>query len=208
MDKEEIFNKNEFEEITAIEIWEKLYNKKLDNKKNILEYIEITKVLKKEIVSEDQIKETYYYIYKHIEGLKNTIKPNTMMHLKNSLKAQLGKYVKEKDPKPDNNFLQFFKEAYPPNNRRKDFTWVLMDINNISEEQIWTTLTYINRQCLNNKLSLTSNQKKDTVEMIDKLVGKNNIKYINDIKALKQLTDRLDISILSTGKTFKVIKAR
>ncbi len=204
MDKEILVNNNQFEELTASEIWEKLYDKELNCKKHILEYIDITRVLKKENASEDQIKDTYNYIYDHIEGLKDSIKPNTMMYLKNSLKSQLGKYVKEKDPKPVNHFIEFFKEAYPENKRRKDFTWVLMDINSISEEQIWTTLTYINRECLNNNLSLNSNQIKDIVEVIEKSVSKNNIKYINKIRSLKQLTERLNISIVSVGEIFKV----
>lgn len=204
MDEEIVLNKDELEGITAVEIWEKLYNKKLDCKQNILEYIDIAKVLKKENVKNKQIENTYNYIYEHIEALKVSVKPNTLMYLKNSLKSQFGKCVKEKDPKPVNHFIEFFKDAYPANSRRKDFTWVLMDINNISEEQIWTTLTYINRECLNNNLILNSDEKKDIVEIIKKLVGKNNIKYINDLRTLKQLMDILDISILSVGKAFKV----
>jgi ribosomal protein S8 len=205
MDKEELLNKNKFGELTATEIWEKLYNRELDCKKNILEYIDITRVLKKENASEEQITDTYNYIYKHIESLKDLIKPNTMMYLKNSLKSQFGKYVKDKDPKPVNYFLEFFKAAYPENNRRKDFTWVLMDINKISEEQIWTTLIYINRECLNNNLILNCDQEKDIIKMIKKLVAKNNMKYINDVRALKQFTDNLGISIISVGEGFKVI---
>jgi hypothetical protein len=204
MDKEILVDNNQFEGLTAAEIWEKLYNKKLNCKKHILEYIDMTRVLKKGNVSEDQIKDTYNYIYDNIEGLKETIKPNTMMFLKNSLKSQLGKYVKEKDPKPVNYFIEFFKEAYPENKRRKDFTWVLMDIDNISEEQIWTTLTYINRECLNNDLSLNSNQIKDIVEVIKKSVSKNNIKFINKIRSLKQLTERLNIYIVNVGGVLKV----
>lgn len=204
MNTEELLNNKELEGLTAAEIWERLYNKELNSKKTILEYIEITRVLKKGNASEDQIGDTYNYIYEHIEGLKDLIKPNTMMYLKNNLKAQLGKYVKEKDPKPVNHFIEFFKEAYPENNRRKDFTWVLMDINNISEEQIWTTLAHINRECLSNKLRLNSDQNKDIVEMIEKLVSKNNIKYINNLRSLKQLTDKLNISIVGEGKGFKV----
>jgi hypothetical protein len=204
MDKEILVDNNQFEGLTAAEIWEKLYNKKLNCKKHILEYIDMTRVLKKGNVSEDQIKDTYNYIYDNIEGLKETIKPNTMMFLKNSLKSQLGKYVKEKDPKPVNHFIEFFKEAYPEDKRRKDFTWVLMDIDNISEEQIWTTLTYINRECLNNDLSLNSNQIKDIVEVIKKSVSKNNIKFINKIRSLKQLTDRLNIYIVNVDGVLKV----
>lgn len=204
MDKEVVLNNTEFQKLTAHETWERLYNKELNCKKNILEYIDITKVLKKENVSEEQIKDTYNYIYEHIEGLKDSVKPNTLMYLKNNLKSQLGKYVKEKDPKPVNHFIEFFKEAYPEDTRRKDFTWVLMNINSISEEQIWTTLTYINRECLNKNLILNTNQKKDIVEMIEKLVSKNNIKYINNLKSLKQLTNILNISIVGVGEVFKV----
>ena len=204
MNKDIVLNNSEFEQLTASEIWEKLYNKELNSKKSILEYIDITVVLKKENINEEKIKDTYNYIYEHIDRLKGSIKPNTMMYLKNRLKTQLGKYVKEKDPKPVNHFIEFFKKAYPENTRRKDFTWVLMDINSISEEQIWTTLTYINREYLNNKLSLNSDQKKDIVGIIEKLISKNNIKYINDLRTLKQLTDRLNISIVQAGKAFKV----
>lgn len=204
MDKEILLNNMELQKLTAHETWERLYNKELSCKKNILEYIDITKVLKKENVNEEQIKDTYNYIYEHIEGLKDSVKPNTLMYLKNNLKSQLGKYVKEKDPKPVNHFIEFFKAAYPEDTRRKDFTWVLMNINSISEEQIWTTLTYINRECLNKNLILNTSQKKDIVEMIEKLVSKNNIKYINNLKSLKQLTNILNISIVGVGEVFKV----
>lgn len=202
MDKEILLNDTDFEGLTAAEIWERLYNKELNTKKNILEYIDITKILKN--TNEEQIKDTYNYIYENIEKLKDVVKPNTMMYLKNNLKSQLGKYVKEKDPKPVNSFTEFFKAAYPKNARRKDFTWVLMNIDNISEEQIWTTLTYINRECLNKNLILNSDQKKDILEMIKKLVSKNNIKYINNLRSLKHLTDILHISIVSVGEIFKV----
>ncbi len=208
MDKEVLQNSGQLEQLTAAEIWKKLYGKELDCKKHIIEYIEITKVLKKENASQDQIKDTYNYIYEHIDGLKDTIKPNTMMFLKNSLKSQLGKYVKEKDPKLLNHFVEFFKEAYPENSRRKDFTWVLMDVNSISEEQLWTTLTHINRECLNNSLNLNPSQKKDIIEVIEKAVGKNNIKFINKVRSLKKLNEELDISIVSIGEVLKVRRNR
>lgn len=197
---------DEFENLTALEIWEKLYGKELNCKKNILEYIDITRLLKKGNVTEEQLEDTYNYIYQHIEGLKELIKPNTMMFLKNNLKSQLGKYVKEKDPKLENCFIEFFKRAYPPNNRRKDFTWVLMDINSITEEQIWTTLSYINKEFLKSNLTLDSNQKKDIVDVIKMLVKKNNIKYINNLRSLKILNDKLDISIVPVGKGFTLAR--
>ena len=205
MDKEVLENNDQFVGLTASEIWEKLYNKELNTKKQILEYIDITKILKKSNVSEDQIQDTYKYIYDHIEGLKDTIKPNTMMHLKNSLKSQLGKYVKEKDPKPVNHFIEFFREAYPDNKRRRDFMRVLMDLDSISEEQLWTTLTHINRECLNNDLELDTDQIKDIVEVIEKSVKKNNNnKFTTKLRSLRTLTDKLNIEIVSVGEIFKV----
>ena len=45
MDKEVLLTKDELEGLTAGEVWETLYNKELDCKKNILEYIDITRVL-------------------------------------------------------------------------------------------------------------------------------------------------------------------
>ena len=204
MDKDETLVNDKFEGLTAHEIWEKLYNKELGSKKSILEYIDLTKVLKKGNASEEQITDTYNYIYTKIDNLKDAIKPNTIMYLKNSLKSQLGKYVKEKDPKPINNFIEFFKAAYPENSRRKDFTWVLMDINSISEEQAWTTLTYINREFLSNSMELSSAEKKDIIEVIKKLIAKGNVKFINNMKSLKQFTDILGINIINDGKGFKV----
>ena len=84
-----------FEGLNANEIWQGLYNKELNCKKNILEYIEITKVLKSDDVKSSQIQDTYTLIYTSIDKMNTIIKPNTIMHLKNQLKAQLGKHVEE-----------------------------------------------------------------------------------------------------------------
>lgn len=201
---------NRFEALDALQIWEMLYNKELNCKKNILEYIEITQLLKKENASNEQLRETYNFIYQQIERMKDSIKPNTMLFLKNTLKAQLGKYTKDKDPKPVNHFVEFFKEAYPENNRRKDFTWVLMDIDNITDEQIWTTLVYINRRCMNHGLLLNGAQEKDIIKMIKKVVNKNDIKIISNLKTLSQLLGVLEISIVSVGEggAFRVKHAK
>lgn len=202
---QKILEGNQLEGLTANEVWEKLYNKELNTKKHILEYIDITRVLKKEIVNEDQIKETYNFIYDHIEELKDSVKPNTMMFLKNNLKSQLGKYVKDKDPKPVNHFIEFFKEAYPDDKRRKDFTRVIMDVDSVSDDQLWTTLTLINRELLNNNLDLNSDQIKDIVEVIEKSIKKNNNnKFTIKLRSLKNLTDKLNISIVSVGEIFKI----
>jgi len=194
------------ENLNAEEIWEKLYNKELNCKKNILEYIDITKILKKENIDPEKIQDTYNFIYDNIDKMADKIKPNTIMFLQNQLKAQLGKYVVVKEPKIENTFIKFFKEAYPAETRRKDFTWVLMDINNIVEEQIWTTLVYINRSYIGNSVRLSSEEKSDIIKMVIKLVKKNDIKYINQIKSLSKLLNNLQIKVISVNDKFKVKK--
>ena len=194
------------EKLNAEEIWEKLYNKELNCKKNILEYIDITKILKKENIDPEKIQDTYNFIYDNIDKMADKIKPNTIMFLQNQLKAQLGKYVVVKEPKIDSTFIKFFKEAYPAETRRKDFTWVLMDINNIVEEQIWNTLIYINREYIGNRIRLSSEEKSDIIKMIVKLVKKNDIKYINQIKSLSKLLNNLEIKVMNVNDKFKVKK--
>ena len=194
------------ENLNAEEIWEKLYNKELNCKKNILEYIDITKILKKENIDPEKIQDTYNFIYDNINKMASQIKPNTIMYLQNELKAQLGKYVMIKEPKIENTFIKFFKEAYPAETRRKDFTWVLMDINNIVEEQIWNTLIYINRSYIGNSVRLSSEEKSDIIKMVIKLVKKNDIKYINQIKSLSKLLNNLQIKVISVNDKFKVKK--
>lgn len=205
MDKQ-LENTIDINNLSAEELLDKLYGKKLNSKKTILEYIELTKILKGENVTPNKIQETYNFIYNSIEAIGSTIKPNTMMHLKNQLKGQLGKLVNDKDPKKESNFIKFFKEAYPNGERRKSFTWVLMDINNIKEEQIWTTLTYINREVLKNNLKLSNEEKKDIIEMIEKLVSKNHIKYINQVKSMEKLLNVLKIKVVNKKDIFKVEK--
>lgn len=202
-DEEKMDNFN-FENLNGEEIWEKLYNKELNTKKNILEYIEMTGILIKEKVDIYKIESTYNFIYKKIDEMGAIIKPNTVMFLQNKLKEKLGKYVSLKDPKMQSTFIEFFKEAYPKGERRKDFTWVLLDINNISDEQIWTTLKYINRECLNEDLFLDDEEIEDIVKVIGKLVRNNNIKYINDIRSLSTLNSILKIKVIEDKGKFKV----
>lgn len=197
-----------FEGLSAEEIWEALYNKELNCKKNILEYIEITKVLKSDDVKSSQIQDTYTLIYKSIDKMNNTIKPNTIMHLKNQLKAQLGKHVEDRDPKEINHFIEFFKEAYPKNERRKGYTRVLMDPRTITDEQIWTTLAYINSWCMQDCNRLHRSQLGDIVEMVELLVSKNNLKYTNQIKSMSKLLNILKIKIVPYKDGFKVMKAK
>ena len=185
------------------EIWEKIYGKELNSKKNILEYIEMTRILKKD-PDIFQIESTYNFIYQKIDDMADKIKPNTIMYLKNALKSQLGKFVYDKDPKIENNFIKFFKEAYPEGHRRKDFTWVLMDLNKIALEQIWTTLTYINRECITNNRILSADDKKDIIEVTKKLVQSQNIKYINNLKSLDKLNRILNIKIVENKNKFVI----
>lgn len=194
------------ENLSAEEIWGKLYNKELNCKKNILEYIDIAKILKKGEADPEKIQDTYNFIYDNIEKMSDKVKPNTIMYLQNELKNQFGKYVVEKEPKEESAFIKFFKEAYPVKDRRKDFTWVMMNINNIVEEQIWTTLIHINREYICKRVKLEAEEKEEIIKMIQKIMEKNNKKYVNQIKSLDKLLNNLNIKIVSDKDKFKVKK--
>jgi hypothetical protein len=194
------------ENLGAEEIWGKLYNKELNCKKNILEYIDIAKILKKGEPDPEKIQDTYNFIYDNIEKMSDKVKPNTVMYLQNELKNQFGKYVVEKEPKEESAFIKFFKEAYPVKDRRKDFTWVMMNINNIVEEQIWTTLIHINREYICKRIKLEAEEKEAIIKMIEKIMKKNNKKYVNQIKSLDKLLNNLNIKIVSDKDKFKVKK--
>lgn len=194
------------ENLNAEEIWQKLYNKELDCKKNILEYIDIARILKKGEADPEKIQDTYNFIYDNIDKMSDKVKPNTIMYLQNELKNQFGKYVVEKEPKEENAFIKFFREAYPVKDRRKDFTWVMMNINNIVEEQIWTTLIHINREYICQRIKLEAEEKEAIIKMIGKVIAKNNKKYINQIKSLDKLLNNLNIKIVNDKDKFKVKK--
>ena len=179
--------------LNAEELWNTIYGKELKTKKNILEYIELVGFLRKSNVDTERIQDTYNFIYTAINKMSKDVKPNTIMFLQNKLKAQLGKFVYDKEPKEESAFIEFFREAYPSGERRKDFTWVLMDINNISNEQIWNTLTYINRECLNNGLELIDEEKEDILEVVQILLDRKDIGYINKVKSLQKLNEVLKI---------------
>lgn len=203
-DKQEDIN---LEGLDSKKILETLYNKELNSKKSILEYISMVKNLKKEILTKEQLQDTYTLIYESIEEMKSIVKTNTIMHLKNELKSQLGKFVHNKDPKKTNHFIEFFKEAYPPKERKKDYTYVLVDESRITEEQIWHTLAYINSLCLKN-YRFSYEEKEDIIKMVDVLLKFNNIKYINQVKSLEKLQRVLKIKVLSDNKGFKTKRER
>lgn len=194
------------ENLSAEEIWQKLYNKELNCKKNILEYIDIVRILKKGEADPEKIQDTYNFIYDNIEKMSDKVKPNTIMYLQNELKNQFGKYVVEKEPKEESAFIKFFREAYPVKDRRKDFTWVMMNINTIVEEQIWTTLIHINREYICKRIKLDAEEKEAIIKMIEKVIEKNNKKYINQIKSLDKLLNNLNIKIVNNSDKFKVKK--
>ena len=202
--EQKIGEQQQLDGLDAKEVWRSLYGKELNTKKNILEYIEVARSLIKRGVATEQIQATYNFIYDSIGALGNTIKVNTNYYLKSQLKAALGKHVEEKDPTPINYFIEFFKEAYPPSARRKDFTWVLTDINKIANEQIWTTLTYINSWCLKEENTLSEEQRKDIIKMVELLVSRKDIKYINKVRSLEKLASSLNIKIVSSKNQFIV----
>lgn len=198
-----IENDINLEDLDGNEILQAIYGKELNCKKNILEYISLIKDLKKYNLTGEQMQETYTLIYKGIDNMATIVKPNTIMFLKNDLKSNLAKYVKDRDPKELNYFFEFFKSAYPPKMRKKDYTWTLMDINRITNEQIWHTLTYINAWCLDgNRLSV--DEKEDIIKMVDILVKSNKVKYINQIKSLEKLNKVLKLKIISKNNKFEL----
>lgn len=195
-----------FKEFTGKEILDKLLGKELNSKKSILEAIEIIKPLAKDGLESDKIQEIYTIIYKSIEEMNKVVKANTIMYLKNQLKSGLGKYVENKDPKEINYFLEFFKEAYPPNNRRVGYTRVINDFSKITYEQIWETLTFINRIVIKTKRRLGEEEKEDIIKNINNLLMSRKIEYINQVKSLEKLLNVLNVKVVNYKEGFKLKK--
>ena len=195
---------NNLKELTGKEILNELCGKELNSKKNILEAIEKIKPLAKEGLESDKIQEIYNVIYKSIEEMNTIVKANTIMYLKNQLKSALGKFVENKDPKEMNYFLEFFKEAYPPNNRRVGYTRVINDFSKITNEQIWETLTYINRVVIKTKRRLGEEEKQDIIKNINGLLKSGKIEYINQVKSLEKLLVVLNVKVVSYKEGFKL----
>ena len=199
-------NNLNLKELTGKEILDKLLGKDLNSKKNILEAIEIIKPLAKEGLESDKTQEIYTIIYKSIEEMNKVVKANTIMYLKNQLKSGLGKYVENKDPKEINYFLEFFKEAYPPNNRRVGYTRVINDFSKITYEQIWETLTFINRIVIKTKRRLGEEEKEDIIKNINNLLMSGKIDYINQVKSLEKLLNVLNVKVVNYKEGFKLKK--
>lgn len=199
-------NNLNLKELTGKEILDKLLGKDLNSKKNILEAIEIIKPLAKEGLESDKTQEIYTIIYKSIEEMNKVVKANTIMYLKNQLKSGLGKYVENKDPKEINYFLEFFKEAYPPNNRRVGYTRVINDFSKITYEQTWETLTFINRIVIKTKRRLGEEEKEDIIKNINNLLMSGKIEYINQVKSLEKLLNVLNVKVVNYKEGFKLKK--
>ena len=195
---------NNLKELTGKEILNELCGKELNSKKNILEAIEKIKPLAKEGLESDKIQEIYNVIYKSIEEMNTIVKANTIMYLKNQLKSALGKFVENKDPKEMNYFLEFFKEAYPPNNRRVGYTRVINDFSKITNEQIWETLTFINRAVIKTKRRLGEDEKQDIINNINNLLASGKIEYINQVKSLEKLLNVLNVKVVNYKECFKL----
>lgn len=195
-----------FKEFTGKEILDKLLGNELNSKKSILEAIEIIKPLAKDGLESDKIQEIYTIIYKSIEEMNKVVKANTIMYLKNQLKSGLGKYVENKDPKEINYFLEFFKEAYPSNNRRVGYTRVINDFSKITYEQIWETLTFINRIVIKTKRRLGEEEKEDIIKNINNLLMSRKIEYINQVKSLEKLLNVLNVKVVNYKEGFKLKK--
>lgn len=195
---------NNLKELTGKEILNELCGKELNSKNNILEAIEKIKPLAKEGLESDKIQEIYNVIYKSIEEMNTIVKANTIMYLKNQLKSALGKFVENKDPKEMNYFLEFFKEAYPPNNRRVGYTRVINDFSKITNEQIWETLTFINRAVIKAKRRLGEDEKQDIINNINNLLASGKIEYINQVKSLEKLLNVLNVKVVNYKEGFKL----
>ena len=195
---------NNLKELTGKEILNELCGKELNSKKNILEAIEKIKPLAKEGLESDKIQEIYNVIYKSIEEMNTIVKANTIMYLKNQLKSALGKFVENKDPKEMNYFLEFFKEAYPPNNRRVGYTRVINYFSKITNEQIWETLTFINRAVIKTKRRLGEDEKQDIINNINNLLASGKIEYINQVKSLEKLLNVLNVKVVNYKEGFKL----
>ena len=138
--------------------------------------------------------------------MNTLVKANTIMYLKNQLKSGLGKYVSNKDPQEVNHFLDFFKEAYPANNRRVGYTRVINDFSKITNEQIWETLTFINRMVIKTKRRIGEEEKEDIIKNINNLLKSGKIEYINQVKSLEKLLNVLNVKVVSYKEGFKLKK--
>lgn len=183
----------QFDGLNAEQIFDKINEgKPLNTKKNILEYIDLVKKLSKEELGENQVKASYQFIEKNIQDMSESVKPNTIVFLKNELRNKLGKFASVSN-NTENAFLKFFKETYPATKRNREYTWVLADLNRIKEQQILDTLKAINTYCFTSKLS--QEEKKDIFPMIERIVDTQNLRLINQIRSMEGIRKAFRIRV-------------
>ena len=192
---------------TAEEILEKLgEGKGLNTKKNVLEYMDkVRELAKSGALDEAQVTQSYELIEKNIVAMSESVKPNTIVYLKNELKLKLGKFAKVTATK-DNAFIHFFRQTFEDAVKTKEYTWVLADPTKIREQQILDTLKTINTYCFKNKL--TSSEKKDIYPMIERIVDTQNVRLINQIRSMEGIRKAFRIKVVEENKKFSIIKIK
>lgn len=191
--------------LNAEELLAGIHGQPLETKKSILEYLDKVKKLSKTVLEEEQLKDTYRLIEEAIKAMSDKVKPNTIVYLKNELRAKLGKYSGVQVGR-DNAFLNFFKQTYEDAKKTKEYTWVLADLTKIREQQILDTLKTINTYCLKNKL--TPDEKKDILPMIERIVDTQNVRYINQVRSMEGIRKALRIKVIEEEQRFKIIKTK
>lgn len=186
----------------ANEIFERLEAKPLNTKKNILDYIDQIKKLSKTELDEEQLKAVYEFIDGQIDAMSEVIKVNTLAYLKKELKAKLGKYAPA-DKNEENVFLHFYKETYKNQIKTKEYTWAMIDIHKIQDASVVETLKTINSYAL--KTKLTSEQKKDILPMIERIVASSNLKLINQVRSMEGIRKAFRLKIVQKNNQFMLV---
>lgn len=186
---------------TPEEIFDVLEAKPLQTKKNILEYIETIRLLTKKGLKEPEINLVYEWIEKQIEAMGQEIKVNTMVYLKNELRAKLGKYT-QANKGDDNAFIRFYKQTFLNQVKTKGYTYGLTDLSRIDEKSVLETLKTINTYGMKNKLS--SSEQADIMPMIKRIVDTQNLKYINQLRSMEGIRKNFKIRIVEEEKRYKI----
>ena len=190
-------------ELSPEELLEAVHGQALTTKKSILEYMDKVKKLSKEELDEAILKDSYTLIEKAINDMSDQVKSNTIVFLKNELKAKLGKYSGVQLGR-ENAFINFFKQTYKDAKKTKEYTWALADPTKMREQQIIDTLKTVNAYCFKNKL--TQGEKKDILPMIDRVIDGQNVRYINQLRSMEGIRKAFRIKIVEEEQKFKIIK--
>lgn len=176
----------------------------LNTKKSILDQIEVVKNDEKQGMNEAELIVLYNEIDDAIEAMRPIVKTNTIMFLKNQLKNNLGKYEPLEKQLEVDYFIEFFKQAYPPGKRRKEFTWVVTDKNRITIDQILETLKFINAYSMKKKL--TKEEKLAILPMIERIAYTDSMVHINQLRSLEQLRKVLRFKIVTRPEGHFVVR--